>query len=218
METAVIFLEAAELETAKSILTNADTDADADADTTERILSGSNAFLKPINLLYDGAMQPQGDEMFDQIGYAPLRDYLENDNESLRNDAKLVLGDYAENTVRSIIEVVKEAVEKKHDFSKQQQHGDDDKHREKKFEPPSTLLLVAHAIYLPAAALGVASLLGCCDNSLIDSSLLSSSESMTMTMATETILSSNTKEAEGYLVDTEQQSVYYLSRDNCDRY
>jgi hypothetical protein len=56
----------------------------------------------------------------------------------------------------------------------------------------STLWMVGHAIYLPAAALGAASLAGCRDQ--------------------EVILSSNTKEAEGYLIDLENCTVECISR------
>ena len=58
----------------------------------------------------------------------------------------------------------------------------------------TTLWIVGHAIYLPAAALGVASLLDC------------HSEGM------ETILSCNTQEAEAYLIDLETCRASYLTR------
>jgi hypothetical protein len=58
----------------------------------------------------------------------------------------------------------------------------------------TTLCFVGHAIYLPAAALGVATLAGCSD------------------AAKDMILSSTTREAEGYLIDLERSSAEYLSR------
>ena len=57
-----------------------------------------------------------------------------------------------------------------------------------------TLWMVGHAIYLPAAALGVAAILDCAEAGM------------------ETILSSNTKEAEGYLIDLQKSEALYLSR------
>lgn len=61
-------------------------------------------------------------------------------------------------------------------------------------EDGSTLWVVGHAIYLPAAALGVAYLVECDEDGIA------------------TILSCNTKEAEGYLIDLQQSTASYLSR------
>ena len=58
--------------------------------------------------------------------------------------------------------------------------------------PTSTLLFVGHAIYLPSAALVVAQAAGC-DN-------------------LDVVWSTNTQEAEGYLVDLEHQTVSTLCR------
>ena len=56
----------------------------------------------------------------------------------------------------------------------------------------STLWVVGHAIYLPAAALRAASVAGCRDQ--------------------EVILSSNANEAEGYLIDLESYTAEYINR------
>ena len=194
METAEIFLAATAATTSSSPHNDGSSSEDLHYDN-----------LLLIDSLYDGTMQPKGCQMFEKIGYAPLQDYLNNENESVRDDARLVLGDYAENAVLSIIQAVEDAVDGNRKKSRKQQQqqdsvADDD-------EQSSTLLLVAHAIYLPAAALGVASLLGCGDTNRIGRQSSSST-------SIETILSSNTKEAEGYLIDTEQRSVQYLSRDD----
>lgn len=129
-----------------------------------------NVTLEPIMSLYDGTMQPKGSALFKKIGYSPLRDYLTNENEQERIDAQIVLGAYAHSVVESMMNCVEKASSS---------------------QLSSTLWMVGHAIYLPAAALGVASLAGCNDQ--------------------EAILSTNTKEAEGYLVDLSSNTIRYLS-------
>ena len=58
----------------------------------------------------------------------------------------------------------------------------------------TTFWFVGHAIYLPAAVLGVSSLVNCKESGI------------------EIILSSNTKEAEGYLIDLQNSEATYLAR------
>jgi hypothetical protein len=58
-----------------------------------------------------------------------------------------------------------------------------------------TLCFIGHAIYLPAAALGVSSLIGCEQTEM------------------DVILTTNTREAEGYVLDLKARKVSYLSRD-----
>ncbi len=127
--------------------------------------------LQIIPELYNGTMQPKGSALFKKIGYAPLRDYLENNNQEYRNDAQSVLGPYAYTVIDAIMDT---AVKSQPSTS------------------PSTLVVVSHAIYLPAAALGVASLVGCKD--------------VKMTLDVET------KEAEGFLIDISCAKIDYLSR------
>ncbi|OEU12203.1 hypothetical protein FRACYDRAFT_244461 [Fragilariopsis cylindrus CCMP1102] len=173
METAQLFLAAS-----TAVVDESDNDS-----SVEEI-----EFL-PVNSLYDGTQHPKGDLLFQKLGYAPLRDYLENENEQMKDNARLVLGNYAENIIESIIKTI--------ESSTAIENGSNDIEK--------TLLIAAHAIYLPAAALGVASLLGCDNNSSSSSSLPSPSM--------EVILSTNTKEVEGYLIDAKNHSVRYLSRD-----
>jgi hypothetical protein len=150
-------------------------------ETAEIYLSSADAHatLLPIDILYDGTMQPKGSELFRKIGYAPLSSYLENDNDDIRIPSQLVLGSYANSCVESIIEQVSAST------------LEDASPSNRRF---CTLLVVGHAVYLPAAALAVSNLLDCQDSE-------------------NTILQTNTREAEGYLVDRHEKSVKHLSRD-----
>jgi Histidine phosphatase superfamily (branch 1) len=150
-------------------------------ETAEIFLSSANAntTLQPIDILYDGTMQQKGPELFRKIGYAPLSSYLENDDDDIRIPSQLVLGSYANSCVESIMEQVSASTSE--DVSPSNQ-------------PSYTLLVVGHAVYLPAAALAVCNLLNCQDSHNI-------------------ILQTNTREAEGYLIDCQEKSVNYLSRD-----
>ena len=118
--------------------------------------------------LYDGTMQPEGSKLFKKIGYAPLRSYYEDPDEADRNTAHEILGAYSE-TALNAIQIVAAT------------NGDIGEHN-------CTLILFAHAVYLPAAAFGFASVCGCSNNDL------------------DGILDCNTKEGEGFLVDTSGKS------------
>lgn len=132
--------------------------------------------LTPVPCLYDGTMQPEGSAIFQKIGYAPLRDYTDNKDENDRVTMRRLLGKYSSDTAQAIMNVLQDL-------------------------PvccdgnTMTLWIVAHAIYLPSAALGVAVLANCNDN-----------ESLNM------ILSTVTREAEGYLVNLDDAKVEYLER------
>lgn len=147
------------VETAEIFLANSDTDATP----------------IPIDVLYDGTMQPKGSELFKQIGYAPLSSYLEHDNEAIRRASQQVLGTYANACVETIMDTVSSSA------------------KASPSEPSASLLVVGHAVYLPAAALAAASLVGCAATQ-------------------DVVLQTNTKEAEGYLVDLERKEVTSLSR------
>lgn len=97
---------------------------------------------EPVDALYDGCMQPKGSALFRQLGYAPLRSYLEHQDDQFRQDAVSVLGDYASAAVDAIVDSTASNAPS---------------------PEPATSLLVAHAIYLPATALVAASLIGCKD-------------------------------------------------------
>jgi broad specificity phosphatase PhoE len=147
-------------------------------ETAELFLKSAHAKedckLKPVQGLYDGTMHPKGSLIFQKIGYAPLTDYVECEDDEDREMSRKLLGLYAETVVDAMNTVLLEAnPTEEHDF---------------------TMWMVGHAIYLPAAALGVATQLDCSESGLA------------------VILSSNTKEAEGYLIDVGNSEAVYLSR------
>jgi len=137
--------------------------------------------LEPVQSLYEGTMQPEGSRLFQKIGYAPLRDYLMCEDDEDRKTAQSVLGTYAHTVTDEIIRVLEQAKQKSISANNQNAQG-------------LTLCLVAHAIYLPAAALGVATLADC-DAISID-----------------LLLRTNTREAEGYLINLNAKTVTYLAR------
>lgn len=124
--------------------------------------------------IYDGTIQPNGSELFQKLAYATLRDYLDCTDITDRQDARVVLGAYAHTIVKALIHAI--------DLPSPP------------VEEDSTLMIVGHAIYLPAAALGVASLIGCDEQS------------------TELLLSTSTQEAEEYLMDLNAAKVSHLKR------
>ncbi|KAL7462877.1 hypothetical protein ACHAXS_003245 [Conticribra weissflogii] len=148
---------------------------------TENSLSGKPPLILD-SRMYDGTMQPEGSRLFRSIGYAPLREYLENPDTNDANAAKFVLGGYA----RTSLDVIWEEVIVKHVLDKVEKNSDSKK--------GETLLFFAHAIYLPSAALGLASAVGCIDEEL------------------DIVLDTNTKEAQGYLVHIKDQVVSLLQR------
>ena len=169
VETARLFLKAA-------------TAAAADDDTAE--CNESSPFdLVPVQDLYDKTMQPDGSKLFAKIGYAPLLDYLEASDDYDRGVARDLLGKYATVAVDAIYN---EVLDKKNENVSSRQTTS---------IGPCTLLVVAHAIYLPAATLGLASVVGC--NSSSDLQIP---------------LSMNTQEAEGYLIDLSSRTLAYISR------
>lgn len=129
--------------------------------------------------LYDGTMQPEGSRLFRSMGYAPLRAYLENPIEDDAEAARCVLGRYALDSLGAIWSVL----------------GADGDHPSAGSGIPqkSTLLFFAHAVYLPSAALALASAIGCGEG--IDR-----------------ILDTNTREAEGYCVRVDARTVALLRR------
>lgn len=150
-------------------------------ETAEIFLSNSDASptLVPIDILYDGTMQPKGSELFRKIGYAPLNSYLENVEDDTRSVSQQILGSYANSCVEAIMDQVSSS-----DFQEETQSD----------ENRRTLLIVGHAVYLPAAALAVSGLLDCYESE------------------NDVILLTNTQEAEGYLVDKIERTVTILSR------
>jgi len=166
------------------------------AGETEAILPPHAAVqIVPCHSLYDGTMQPQGSALFQKLGYAPLRDYLwQQENNSCRgpNDgedqstARQLLGGYAHTVLQEILNVTNIV--------------DDNKNPNPSVanvDGPSVLWIVAHAVYLPAAALGVAWVLMEGDEDTTTKDPTASS--------LDVILSTNTKEAEGYLIHLKNQ-------------
>jgi Histidine phosphatase superfamily (branch 1) len=136
--------------------------------------------------LYDGVMQPKGSALFRKIGYAPLRDYLECEDEEDRMAARDVLGSYARTVTQLMLDTVQQATTCDVDVAASS--------NAKAANNTSTLCFIGHAIYLPSVALQVATLAGCDKQSL------------------DLILTTNTKEAEGYLVDFADKKVTHLIR------
>lgn len=96
--------------------------------------------------LYDGTMQPAGSRLFAEIGYAPIRSYLENKNLDDAEAARVVLGSYA----RSSLDILFDATTRGRNNNGAESNVDD-----------KTLLFFAHAVYLPSAALCLAAALDC---------------------------------------------------------
>ncbi len=101
------------------------------------------ASLLPIQSLYDGTMQPGGSDIFRKIGYAPIWDYLENENQQERELMHQLLGAYARETTTAIVNHLKET----------------------KASEDCTLWIVGHAIYLPSAVVGLAEAAGMASDS-----------------------------------------------------
>jgi hypothetical protein len=124
-------------------------------------------------------MQPKGSQLFQKLGYAPLRDYLDSEDATDRQVARTLLGAYAHTVVDTILEAIKSWPSSSTLLTT---------------SPGATHWLIGHAIYLPAAALGVASLADCDEDSI------------------ELLLSTSTKESEGYLIDLDTSKSRYLAR------
>ena len=139
-------------------------------------VSMANTAISSNSRLYDGTMQPKGSELFQQVGYAPLSSYVENEDDEIRYASQKVLGSYANTVVESITDTIADSTGKVSRI------------------PDASLLVVGHAVYLPAAALAVSSLLSCVKDQHV-------------------ILQTNTNEAEGYLLDMEKKEVLNLIRD-----
>ena len=149
-------------------------------ETAQLFLNASGASngvsLCPSPVLYDGTMQPEGSAIFKKIGYAPLSAYVDNQDENDRDEMRRLLHLYAVNTLNAMTDMLRSNP------------------TPSSVDKGSTLWMVGHAIYLPSAVLGLASLIGCDDESK------------------ELALSTVTQEAEGYLVSLDTKKVSYLSR------
>jgi broad specificity phosphatase PhoE len=176
VETAQLFLQ--EAKAAAAAVAPAATGASVSAGLS------STADLSLVPGLYDGAMQPEGSALFRRLGYAPLRAYVEAEDPADRDAARRVLGQYAALVAREVHRHLRQLGGQPR--SPPQQAAS--------LEPVGTLLVVGHAIYLPAAALGVAELCGCSKNER------------------DVLLDTDTQEAQGYCVDLCDSSVTLLSR------
>ncbi|KAJ1444739.1 hypothetical protein M885DRAFT_626841 [Pelagophyceae sp. CCMP2097] len=115
--------------------------------------------VERVKLVYDGCFTDAGKAAFDRLGHAPLIDYL---TEETLDGGKRHLVEYAEDVATCVVQFLEGA-------DRAPAHD-------------RTLLIVAHAAYLPALAILIAEAL---DAKLED---------------LPTILDCNTEEAEGYLV------------------
>lgn len=146
--------------------------------------------------LYDGTMQPEGSALFKELGYAPLEEYLERERASEILGAYVGLRGTRSGPLRRRLEPRRvtswrtklvRRVSCEHDRRYAAEAADlvaaaardmpaAPRHRK-------TIVLCAHAIYLPAAALFAAEAVGC------DAA------------SRRLVLECNTAEAEGYLVE-----------------
>ena len=108
--------------------------------------------VKPLDVLYDGTMQPEGSAIFKKIGYAPLEDYVNNKIKEDRENMRRILALYAQNVIKEIMNTFTADISSLKD-SPSRPHE------------PTTLWIVGHAIYLPSAVLGVAEAVGCSSSS-----------------------------------------------------
>jgi Histidine phosphatase superfamily (branch 1) len=164
---------------------------EAATSTNATLDNASIVTLVPIPSLYDGTMQPEGSRLFRQLGYAPLSAYLHHPDTNDRNVARTVLGEYAS----SVAQALAKELASRDDGGKSVSSSSRRRAEYNNKQQGTTLCVVGHAFYLPAAALGVASLLDCCDPT-----------------SEQIMLSTNTGEAEGYLIQLERHNVTYLSR------
>lgn len=143
-------------------------------ETAQLVLQNySTVTIEPIASLYDGTMQPEGGPLFRALGYAPLDDYVNHADPELRTTARQLLGQYAADSMRAIVNVLSNT--ESADTTARNQ----------------TVLLVGHAVYLPAIAWGLA---------------------VVSNIAPDAILGTPTAEAEGYLVDWSLYQAEYWSR------
>jgi len=92
--------------------------------------------IREVPVIYDATMQPEGSKLFKQLGYAPLRDYIEHENTDVRSTARDVLFGYASNVFNTLPDHLTDR------------------------EEGSTLLIIGHAIYLPSLTYTLAGQLG----------------------------------------------------------
>jgi Histidine phosphatase superfamily (branch 1) len=172
VETAQLFLKEAASSAAAS---SSKPPSPARSDTRTTVSAHD---LSLVQDLYDGTMQPEGSVLFRKIGYAPLKSYVDANDPADREVARRVLGEYSTDVAHEIFQTFLRMV------------PPDEKHVSA--SDGATLLVVGHAIYLPAAALGISRLCGCSNQ--------------------EIILDTDTKEAQGYCIDLPQSSVTPLVR------
>jgi len=187
-ETARLFLDATAKELMKGL-----TDEDSTSFAMPTLELDSN--------LYDGTMQPEGSRLFRSIGYAPLREYLENSDGDDAEAARSVLGGYARSSLDAIWNVLtasSSSSEKAGATAAGDGSGGDD-------NSGRTLLFFAHAIYLPAAALGLAAAIGCESGGGKESN-----DDGRAVGRMDLMLDTNTREAEGYCVHVDTRRVSLL--------
>ena len=148
--------------------------------------------------LYDATMQPSGNYLFQKHGYNPLRAYLEDDNENDRHDVMRVLGGYAQIFLEDAMDgAIGVGVDM--DLPSTSTHYMSDEglssyNYNDNGTDMQTLLFVGHAVYLPSAVLGLNSVIRGFSKDCLD-----------------LVLDTNTKEAEGYLVNLRNREIELLT-------
>mmetsp|Transcript_15587 Transcript_15587/g.22377 ORF Transcript_15587/g.22377 Transcript_15587/m.22377 type:complete len:328 (+) Transcript_15587:116-1099(+) len=149
-------------------------------------------------VLYDGTMQPEGSRLFRKIGYAPLRSYLQDDDPIDAGTAQEVLGTYANNAMVEIARVIEKDDSRYSTDNAAEAVIVEDNDRKK----DKTLLFVGHAVYLPSVALGVG----------YDVLKEKEEDVHRLEDILDLVLSTNTKEAEGYILDVVKGEISLLQR------
>lgn len=185
------------IETAKIFLINTDTDsAEGEVGKNGSSLNDQRTYTYySIDGLYDATMQPSGNALFQKHGYNPLRAYLEDDNENDRYEARRVLGGYAQ----IFLDAMDGAIGVDMDLPStstcsMSDEGLSSYNDNDNVNDTQTLLFVGHAVYLPSAVLGLNSVLGGFSKDYLD-----------------LVLDTNTKEAEGYLVNLRKREIELLT-------
>ncbi|KAL7536792.1 hypothetical protein ACHAWF_005562 [Thalassiosira exigua] len=164
---------------------------EASSEKTKESGGDADAEIPPILLrqeIFDGTKLPEGDRLWDMMSYSPLRRYLENPDEGDAEAARIVYGAYARDGLDLLWDVISDA--SKGDASS--------------VEKGRTLLFFSHAVYLCSVGLAFAAAIGCGSG---DEEGATGDEG-----GVDLLLDTNTREAEGYCINVESQTVSLLLR------
>jgi len=138
--------------------------------------------------LYDMSAQPGSGRLFEKHGYAPLKEYLnDTTNEQDCTDARVGFGMYSHSCINALMNALAATTPPAPPTTTTDGTGNGS-------GGGTTLWVVGHAMYTPSIVLGLATILDFDDTSK------------------DLILSTNTKEAEGYLLDIANKEVSLLQR------